>query len=171
MSTLTINNDIKLQYDFNYTEISRTEDCGQSRLVFTLEGDGSIIPINVDLSGFPDKQSGSAEGSIHANDVIFKDELGNPISQINIEQQPSYTEDNSFVNKRFFMQFTGVKQFMMTVRTTTFAVRPSTYNLAVMKCGCTDDICESMGVNASLAINTTDNNLNVSVWNNSAMYF
>ena len=171
MSTLTINNDVKLQYNFNYIEIYRTEDCGRSTLVFTLEGDGSIIPINVDLSGFPDKQSGSAEGSIYANDVIFKDELGNPISQINIEQQPSYTEDNAFVHKQFFMQFTGVKQFKMTVRTTTFAVRPSTHNLAIMRCDCFDDVCESMGVNASLAMSTTDNNLNVSVWNNSTMYF
>ena len=171
MSTLTINNEEKAFNNFNYTEVSRTEDCGQSTLVFTLEGDGSIIPINVDLSGFPDKQSGSAEGSIYANDVIFKDELGNPISQINIEQQPSYTEGNSFVFKQFSMQFTGVKQFTMTVRTTTFAVRPSTHNLAVMKCDCADLICESMGVNASLAMNTTDNNLNVSVWNNSTMYF
>lgn len=172
MSTLTINNSEKPVYNFNYTEISRTEDCGQSVLVFTLEGDGSIIPINVDLSGFPDKQSGSAQGSIYANDVDFKDEFGNSIMEIYVEQQPSYTEDNAFVNKQFTMQFTGVKQFTMKVWTTTFAVKPSDNLLATMSCDCieVENSCESIDVNASLTMNG-DNNLNVSIWNNSTMYF
>lgn len=170
MSILTINNAEKVFNNFNYTEISRTDECGQSTLVFTLENDGSEILVLGNLSGFPDKQSGSAEGYLDASDVIFKDEIGNTIAGIQLTQTPSYTEDNAFINKQFSMQFIGVKQFTMVVKTTTFAVRPSSGELAMMLCDCTEGQCESIGVNASFSISVNNQTVAL-VNNNSTMYF